>query len=80
MMPRKGLIATALGLLATAALAFYVLVYTLVLKRTTTQNIVIGGGAGAIPPLVGWAAATGSLEITAFPLQWPEGFFHSRWI
>jgi protoheme IX farnesyltransferase len=41
--------------------AFYVLVYTLWLKRTTPQNIVIGGAAGAIPPLAGWAAANGHL-------------------
>src|SRR5205085_2127440 len=50
--------------LLTAALAlvgnlFYVLVYTRWLKRSTPQNIVIGGAAGAVPPLVGWAAATG---------------------
>jgi protoheme IX farnesyltransferase len=44
---------------------FYVLVYTLWLKRRTEQNIVIGGAAGAIPPLVGWAAATGSLNLAA---------------
>jgi len=40
-----------------------VLLYSIFLKKTTVQNIVIGGGAGAIPPLVGWAAATGSLNI-----------------
>ena len=45
---------------------FYVLVYTMWLKRSTTQNIVIGGAAGAVPPLVGWAAVTGSLA----PLAW----------
>jgi protoheme IX farnesyltransferase len=39
------------------------LLYSVLLKKTTVQNIVIGGGAGAIPPLVGWAAATGSLNI-----------------
>ena len=39
---------------------FYVLVYTRWLKRTTPQNIVIGGAAGAVPPVVGWAAATGT--------------------
>jgi heme o synthase len=44
---------------------FYVLVYTLWLKRRTAQNIVIGGAAGAMPPLVGWAAATGSLDLAA---------------
>jgi protoheme IX farnesyltransferase len=44
---------------------FYVLVYTRWLKRATPQNIVIGGAAGAVPPLVGWAAATGNLSIPA---------------
>ena len=44
---------------------FYVLVYTRWLKRTTPQNIVIGGAAGAVPPLVGWAAATGNLALPA---------------
>jgi protoheme IX farnesyltransferase len=44
---------------------FYVLVYTRWLKRTTPQNIVIGGAAGAVPPLVGWAAATGNLGVPA---------------
>ena len=47
--------------LATAALLFYVFVYSMLLKRTTVQNIVIGGAAGAVPVLVGWAAVTGSL-------------------
>lgn len=50
------------ALLATAALAFYVFVYTIWLKRSTTQNIVIGGAAGAMPPLIGWAAVTGGLD------------------
>ncbi|MEA3502782.1 MAG: UbiA family prenyltransferase, partial [Actinomycetota bacterium] len=49
-------------------LLFYVFVYTMVLKRTTTQNIVIGGAAGAVPPLVGWAAVTGSLSVPAWVL------------
>jgi heme o synthase len=49
--------------LALSALLFYVLVYTLLLKRTTTQNIVIGGAAGAVPVLVGWAAVKGSLAL-----------------
>jgi heme o synthase len=44
---------------------FYVLVYTRWLKRSTPQNIVIGGAAGAVPPLVGWAAATGNLTLPA---------------
>jgi protoheme IX farnesyltransferase len=46
----------------------YVLVYTVWLKRSTPQNIVIGGAAGAVPPLVGWAAVTGSLDPTALYL------------
>jgi heme o synthase len=75
---RFGLVLTALSLLVMAlttnALAtglvlagnvFYVLIYTAWLKRRTTQNIVIGGIAGAIPPLVGWAAVTGSLALPA---------------
>jgi protoheme IX farnesyltransferase len=55
-------------LTATLALVgnlFYVLVYTGWLKRSTPQNIVIGGAAGAVPPLVGWAAATGNLTLPA---------------
>jgi heme o synthase len=58
-------------LTATLALVgnlFYVLVYTGWLKRSTPQNIVIGGAAGAVPPLVGWAAATGSLALPALAL------------
>jgi protoheme IX farnesyltransferase len=51
--------------LALAGNLFYVFIYTLWLKRRTTQNIVIGGAAGAIPPMVGWAAATGSLSVAA---------------
>jgi heme o synthase len=51
--------------LAVSGGAFYVLVYTLWLKRTTSQNIVIGGAAGAIPPLAGWAAAHGQLGLGA---------------
>jgi protoheme IX farnesyltransferase len=50
------------AVLALSATAFYVFVYTLWLKRRTPQNIVIGGAAGAFPPLVGWAAVTGSLS------------------
>ncbi len=49
-------------------IAFYVVVYTLWLKRRTPQNIVIGGLAGALPPLVGWAAATGAAPINAWLL------------
>jgi protoheme IX farnesyltransferase len=58
-------------LAATLALVgnlFYVLVYTRWLKRSTPQNIVIGGAAGAVPPLVGWAAATGNLTLPALAL------------
>jgi heme o synthase len=51
------------GLLATAALLFYVLIYTVWLKRRTPQNIVIGGAAGAFPPMVGWAAVTGDVSL-----------------
>jgi protoheme IX farnesyltransferase len=56
------------ALLALAGNLFYVLVYTRWLKRSTPQNIVIGGAAGAVPPLVGWAAATGNLGLTALAL------------
>ncbi len=50
------------------AIAFYVVVYTIMLKRTTPQNIVIGGAAGALPPVIGWAAVTGRVEIPAIVL------------
>lgn len=56
------------ALLATAALLFYVFVYTRRLKRSTVQNIVIGGAAGAAPTLVGWAAVTGSVAVPAWVL------------
>src|SRR5258708_11798410 len=59
------LLAAGLALLATL---IYVFVYTIWLKRSTPQNIVIGGAAGAIPPLVGWAAVTGRLDLTAISL------------
>ncbi len=54
--------------LALAGFYFYVFIYTRWLKRTSPQNIVIGGAAGAFPPLVGWAAVTGSLDVTALCL------------
>ena len=54
--------------LAVAATLFYVLVYTIWLKRTSTQNIVIGGAAGAVPVLVGWAAVTGELAAAPFAM------------
>ncbi|MEC9467484.1 MAG: heme o synthase [Actinomycetota bacterium] len=50
------------AVLAVSATFFYVFVYTLWLKRTSTQNIVIGGAAGAVPVLVGWSAVTGTLD------------------
>ncbi len=56
------------ALLSWAGIAFYVLIYTMWLKRSTWQNIVIGGAAGAIPPLVGWAAVTGDLSLLAWML------------
>ncbi len=54
--------------LALLAIAFYVVVYTLLLKRTTPQNIVIGGAAGALPPVIGWAAVTGNVAVPALLL------------
>ena len=56
------------AILACSAILFYVFVYTLGLKRTTTQNIVIGGAAGAVPVLVGWAAITNHVSISAILL------------
>lgn len=56
------------AVLALTGTAFYLLIYTRWLKRSTPQNIVIGGAAGAIPPLVGWAAVSGRLELPALYL------------
>jgi protoheme IX farnesyltransferase len=56
------------AVLALVGNLFYVFVYTRWLKRSTPQNIVIGGAAGAIPPLVGWAAATGRITLPALAL------------
>jgi len=56
------------AVLATGAILFYVFVYTIGLKRRSTQNIVIGGAAGAVPVLVGWAAVTGRIELPALVL------------
>jgi protoheme IX farnesyltransferase len=53
------------ALLAGAAILFYVVIYTMWLKRTTPQNIVIGGAAGAVPVLIGWAAITNSITLPA---------------
>src|SRR5207253_7557348 len=50
------------------AIAFYVVVYTMLLKRTTPQNIVLGGAAGALPPVIGWAAVTGDIGLPALLL------------
>ncbi len=56
------------AVLAICALLFYVFVYTLGMKRSTPQNIVIGGAAGAVPALVGWSAVTGTVEPAALVL------------
>ena len=56
------------ALLSLAGIIYYVILYSLWLKKATVQNIVIGGGAGAIPPMVGYAAATGTLDWTAWIL------------
>ncbi|MEP6762971.1 MAG: heme o synthase [Gemmatimonadaceae bacterium] len=56
------------AMLALAGFYFYVFIYTRWLKRSSPQNIVIGGAAGAFPPLVGWAAVTGTLDVSALCL------------
>jgi heme o synthase len=56
------------AILALSGIGFYMVIYTHFLKRHTTQNIVIGGAAGAIPPLVGWAAVTGDVALPAWIL------------
>ena len=65
------ILAFALNLTAAALLAFtilfYAVVYTAWLKRRTPENIVIGGAAGALPPVIGWAAATGGIGIECDP-------------
>jgi protoheme IX farnesyltransferase len=53
------------AVLTIGAFAFYVVIYTLVLKRSTPLNIVIGGAAGAMPPVIGWAAVTGEISVSA---------------
>jgi heme o synthase len=63
-----GLVNPLTAVLALAGNLFYVVVYTRWLKRSTTQNIVIGGAAGAVPPLVGWAAGAGHLSLAALAL------------
>ena len=56
------------ALLSLAGIVYYVVFYSILLKRATDQNIVVGGGAGAIPPMVGWAAAAGHLSFAAWIL------------
>jgi protoheme IX farnesyltransferase len=56
------------AMLLASAIVFYVVVYTVWLKRSTSQNIVIGGIAGALPPVIGWAAATGEIAFEPFIL------------
>jgi heme o synthase len=56
------------ALLSLAGIFYYVIFYSMILKKATVQNIVIGGGAGAIPPMVGWAAGTGHLSLAAWIL------------
>ena len=58
----------AAGALLAFTIAFYILVYTMGLKRRTPQNIVIGGAAGALPPVIGWAAATGGVSAESLML------------
>ena len=54
--------------LLAVSIAFYVFVYTMWLKRSTPQNIVIGGAAGAFPPMIGWASVTGGIDINSIAL------------
>jgi heme o synthase len=56
------------GALLALTIAFYIFVYTMWLKRRTPQNIVIGGAAGAFPPMIGWAAVTGSVSVESILL------------
>ena len=67
-----GLMAWAVNLVAALltllAIGFYVVIYTMLLKRSTPQNIVIGGAAGALPPVIGWAAVTGNVGLPALLL------------
>jgi len=56
------------GALLLSAILFYVFIYTIWLKRRTPQNIVIGGAAGAFPPMIGWAAVTGDVSLDSFVL------------
>ena len=62
------LVNVAAGLLLAITIGFYVFIYTMWLKRSTPQNIVIGGAAGAFPPMIGWAAVTGSVSLESIIL------------
>jgi len=62
------IVSWAAGALLALTIAFYLFVYTMWLKRRTPQNIVIGGAAGAFPPMIGWAAATGSVGLESLAL------------
>jgi len=61
-----GLVNLMSAVLSVVGIVYYVCLYSILLKKNTVQNIVIGGGAGAIPPMVGWAAATGNLSVAAW--------------
>jgi len=63
-----GMVNLLTALLSLAGIFYYVFFYSICLKKATVQNIVIGGGAGAIPPMVGWAAAANNLDLTAWIL------------
>jgi protoheme IX farnesyltransferase len=63
-----GMVNLTAALLSLAGIFYYVIFYSILLKKATVQNIVIGGGAGAIPPMVGWAAAAGHLSLAAWIL------------
>ncbi len=63
-----GMVNLTAALLSLAGIFYYVIFYSILLKKATVQNIVIGGGAGAIPPMVGWAAAAGHLNLAAWIL------------
>jgi protoheme IX farnesyltransferase len=56
------------GFLLALSIAFYLVIYTMWLKRSTVQNIVIGGAAGALPPMIGWAAATDTVSVASIVL------------
>ena len=62
------LVAWSAAALLAFTIFFYVVIYTMWLKRTTPQNIVIGGAAGAFPPMIGWTAATGRIDLGAIAL------------